>query len=259
MKRLLLVLVIVLAVVSFGETKLRIGVTPVPFVEILEFIRPELEAAGIDLEIVVFSDYVLPNLALASKELDANFFQHAQYLKSFTSQRGIEGLVAAVNVLIAPMGFYMKKPYEELSKGDKIALPNDPTNETRALLLLHNNGVITLKDPGKADITVLDVQENPKGIVLLEMEAGFVPRVFKEDTTVAGAVINTNYALSIGLNSQKDATFVEGKGSPYANFIVVREEDLDSAWLESLAEIITRDEVREFILEKFEGSIVPTF
>lgn len=259
MKRLLLVLVIVLAITVLGTTKVRIGVTPIPFVDILEFIRPELEEAGIDLEIVVFSDYVLPNLALSSGELDANFFQHIQYLKSFTAQRGIKGLVASVNMLIAPMGFYMKKPYEELKKGDKIALPNDPTNETRALLLLHNNGLITLKDPTKADMTVRDVQENPKGIVLVEMEAGFVPRVFKEDATVAGAVINTNYALSIGLNSQKDATFFEGKDSPYANYIVVREKDVDSNWLAVLAEIITRDEVREFILEKFEGSIVPTF
>ncbi|HPI16668.1 MAG TPA: MetQ/NlpA family ABC transporter substrate-binding protein, partial [Mesotoga sp.] len=149
MKKVLLVLVIVMAIIVCGATKVKIGVTPIPFVDILEFIRPQLEEAGIELEIVVFSDYVLPNLALSSKELDANFFQHAQYLKSFTAQRGIKGLVSAVNVLIAPMGFYLKKPLEDLKKGDKIALMNDPTNETRALLLLHNNGLITLKDPSK--------------------------------------------------------------------------------------------------------------
>ena len=259
MKKVLLVLVIVMAIIVCGATKVKIGVTPIPFVDILEFIRPQLEEAGIELEIVVFSDYVLPNLALSSKELDANFFQHAQYLKSFTAQRGVKGLVSAVNVLIAPMGFYLKKPLEDLKKGDKIALMNDPTNETRALLLLHNNGLITLKDPSKADLTVRDIQDNPKGLVLVEMEAGFVPRVFKEDDTVVGAVLNANYALSIGLNSQKDATFVEDSNSPYANFIVVREEDLNSQWLATLKQIITRDEVRQFIREKFEGSIVPTF
>lgn len=259
MKRFLLVLTLVLITISFGAAKVRIGVTPIPFVEILEFIRPSLESAGIDLEIVVFNDYVLPNLSLANGELEANFFQHAQYLKSFTQSRGIKGLVPAVNVLIAPMGFYIKKPYDELTKGDKIALPNDPTNETRALLLLHNNGLITLKDPVKVDITVRDIKENPKNLVLVEMEAGFVPRVFKEDSTVAGAVINANYALSIGLNSQKDATFVERKDSPYANFIVVRERDTNSEWLRILSQAITTDDVRQFILDKFEGSIVPTF
>lgn len=259
MKRVFVVFLLCLSTFLFAGQKVKIGVTPIPFVDILDFIKPDLEAAGIELEVVVFNDYVLPNISLAGGELDANFFQHSQYLKSFTEKRGIKGLVPSINVLIAPMGFYLKKDYLELEKGDKIALPNDPTNEGRALLLLHNKGVITMKDPSKMDSTVKDIAKNEKGLKFVEMEAGFVPRVYQEDKSFAGAVINTNYALSIGLNSQKDATFVEGKDSPFANYIVVREEDAGKDWVKNLTEIITQDKVREFILRKFEGSIVPTF
>lgn len=259
MKKGFLILLLCLSVFTLATQKIRIGVTPIPFVDILEFIRPDLETSGIELDVVVFNDYVLPNISLAGGELDANFFQHGQYLKSFTEKRGIKGLVPSINVLIAPMAFYLKKPYSELKKGDKIALPNDPTNEGRALLLLHNNGVITLKKPDKVDSTVKDIGINKKELKFMEMEAGFVPRVYKEDDSFAGAVINTNYALSIGLSSQKDATFAEGKDSPFANYIVIRKEAENENWVKILSDVITSDKVRDFIIEKFEGTIVPTF
>lgn len=258
-KVFVLLLLIILSVSSFSAIKIKIGASPVPHAEILNFVKEDLEEKGYVLDIVVFNDYVLPNLALANGELDANYFQHIPYLESFTSKRGIKGLVPVFGVHIEPMGFYLKKPLEELSKGDKIALPNDPTNEGRALLLLHNNGLIKLKDPKKLDSTVRDILENPKGLKFIEVEAGFVPRVYKEDKSVVGAVINTNYALEIGLNPLKDSTFVEDSKSPYTNVVVVREEDKNADWVKALKEVLLTDKVRDFILKKYNGAVVPVF
>jgi len=255
----LLLLLVILSVYSFSATKIRVGASPIPHAEILNFVKDDLKGKGYELEVVVFNDYVLPNLALANGELDANYFQHVPYLESFTSKRGIKGLVPVFGIHIEPMGFYLKKDLSELSKGDKIALPNDPTNEGRALLLLHNNGLIKLKDPKKLDSTIRDIVENPKGLKFIEVEAGFVPRVYKEDKSVVGAVINTNYALEMGLNPLKDSTFVEGSKSPYVNVVVVREKDKDKDWVKALKEVLLTDKVRKFILEKYKGAVVPVF
>ncbi|WP_292594389.1 MetQ/NlpA family ABC transporter substrate-binding protein [Mesotoga sp. UBA5847] len=259
MKKFLVLLVLLGVVFAFGTTKIRIGATPVPHAEILEVIKADLAELGYELEIVVFNDYVLPNIALSTGELDANYFQHVPYLESFTSQRGIKGLVSAKAIHVEPMGFFLKKPLSELAPGDKIAVPNDPTNEGRALILLHNNGLIELKDPSKLESTVLDIKENPRQLTFVEIEAGFIPRVYTDDKTVAGAVINTNYALTINLNAVKDSEFIEGGESPYANIITIRETDKGEAWLEALISVLTSEKVRDFIDEKYDGAVVPVF
>ncbi|MDD2333473.1 MAG: MetQ/NlpA family ABC transporter substrate-binding protein [Mesotoga sp.] len=259
MKKFLVLIVLLGVVFAFGTTKIRIGATPVPHAEILEVIKADLAELGYELEIIVFNDYVLPNIALSTGELDANYFQHVPYLESFTSQRGIKGLVSAKAIHVEPMGFFLKKPLSELAPGDKIAVPNDPTNEGRALILLHNNGLIVLKDPSKLESTVLDIKENPKQLTFVEIEAGFIPRVYTDDKTVAGAVINTNYALTINLNAVKDSEFIEGAESPYANIITIRETDKDAAWLEALISVLTSEKVRDFINEKYDGAVVPVF
>lgn len=259
MKKFLVLIVLLGVVFAFGTTKIRIGATPVPHAEILEVIKADLAELGYELEIIVFNDYVLPNIALSTGELDADYFQHVPYLESFTSQRGIKGLVSAKAIHVEPMGFFLKKPLSELAPGDKIAVPNDPTNEGRALILLHNNGLIVLKDPSKLESTVLDIKENPKQLTFVEIEAGFIPRVYTDDKTVAGAVINTNYALTINLNAVKDSEFIEGAESPYANIITIRETDKDAAWLEALISVLTSEKVRDFINEKYDGAVVPVF
>jgi len=254
----LLLLSVIFVSVVFSQT-IRVGATPVPHREILEFLKEELKAEGINLEIVEFNDYVLPNIALSTGELDANFFQHLPYLESFTLQRGISNLVSVFPVHVEPMGFYLKKDYSQLKEGDTIVIPNDPTNEGRALLLLANNNVISLRENSGLKATVLDIVENPKVLNFKEIDAGFIPRVFKEDSTVVGAVINTNYAIPAGLNPLQDAVFIEGSDSPYANIITVRGEDEQSEWLLKLKKVILSEKSRSFITEKYSGAVVPVF
>ena len=260
MKKNITVVLLVVLIAGFAlSEKIRIGATPVPHAEILEFIKLELEKEGFELEVVVFNDYVLPNMALANGELDANYFQHVPYLEVFTTERGIEGLVPQPPIHVEPMGFYAKKGLNKLEKNDKVVVPNDPTNEGRALLLLHNNGIIKLKDPENLEATVIDIAENPKSLKFSEVEAGFIPRVYNTDDSVDAAVINTNYAISAGLNPIEDAKFYEGEDSAYANIVVVREEDTNSEWLDVLQSALRSEAVKEFILNKYEGAVVPTF
>ena len=259
MKKVLTVVLLLVSLFAFAGTKIRVGATPVPHAEILELIKEDLAAEGYDLEIVVFNDYVLPNISLSDGAIDANYFQHLPYLEYFTSQRGIKNLANAGAIHVEPMGFYLKKPLVELKKGDTIAVPNDPTNEGRALILLHNKGVITLKDPAKLESTIRDIDGNPSGLKFIEVDAGFIPRVYDTDKTVAGAVINTNYAITINLNPLNDAVFMEGAESPYANIVTVRKDDLDSDWLKALLGALKTDKVKSFIIEKYNGAVVPTF
>ncbi len=259
MKKLFLVVIVIFSLTVIGNERIRVGATPVPHAEILEFVKESFEERGYTLDIIVFNDYVLPNIALSSGDLHANYFQHVPYLETFTEQRGISNLVNAGAIHVEPMGFYLKKAFEDLSAGDTIAIPNDPTNGGRALLLLHNNGLIVLRDAERLDPTVRDITGNPLGLRFNEVDAGFIPRVFKDDPKVAGAVINTNYALTIGLNALEDAEFVEGAESPYANVIAVRNEDIEKQWIRDLLEVLRSDEVREFIISRYGGAVVPTF
>lgn len=241
-----------------GEGKvLKVGATPVPHAEILEIVKPLLEEKGIKLEVVVFDDYVQPNTALADKEIDANFFQHQPYLDNFNEERGLN-LVSIGKVHVEPLGLYSKtiKNIDELKDGSTIAIPNDATNNARALLLLQANGLIKLKDGGTITSSELDIVENPKNIKFEAIEAAQLPRVLED---VDAAVINTNFAIPAGLNPVKDALIIEDGNSPYANILVVRQEDERRAELKELVNALNSVEVKKFIEEKYEGAIIPAF
>ncbi len=236
---------------------LKVGATPVPHAEIINFIKPLLEKDNIEIEIIEFQDYVQPNTALADKELDANFFQHKPYLDNFTSERNLD-LVSIGNVHVEPLGLYSKtvKSLSEFKAGSTIAIPNDATNAARALLLLQTNGLIKLKEGVGIEATEKDIADNPMNIKIQPAEAAQLPRVLED---VDGAVINTNYALPANLNPSKDALVIEGKDSPYANIVVVRKEDESRAELQKLIEVLNGDEVRSFLEETYKGAIVPAF
>jgi D-methionine transport system substrate-binding protein len=236
---------------------IRVGATPIPHAELLNFIKPLLEKENINLEIVEFQDYVQPNTALVDKELDANFFQHQPYLDSFNKERN-QNLVSAGSVHVEPLALYSKsiKNISELKDGGVIAIPNDPSNASRALLLLQSNGILKLKDGGSITSTEKDIIENPKNLKIELAEAAQLPRVLED---VDAAVINTNYALPAGLNPVKDALIIEGKDSPYANNIVVRNGDEERAELKKLVEVLNSAEVKKFIEDKYQGAIVAAF
>lgn len=260
-KKTVLILVlfslVVTGAVQASDHVLSIGATPLPHSEILEFIRDNLKEAGFELEIVEFTDYVTPNIALDDGSIDANFFQHTPYLERFNNDRGLD-LVPAIKVHVEPIGLYSKKytSLKEIPKGAAIALPNDPSNEGRALILLHNKGIITLADPTNLSATPIDIIENPKDLAFKELEAAQLPRVLPD---VAGAVINTNYALEADLNPLDDAIIMEGSDSPYVNVIAVQAENKDSEKIKILKAVIQSEAVKEFILEEYEGAVVPAF
>jgi len=237
----------------------KIGATAIPHAEILEFIKPKLAEKGIDLQIEVFNDYVQPNLATDSGDLDANYFQHIPYLETFNKERNLN-LVTITKVHIEPMGIYSSKAtsLDELQEGQTIAIPNDPTNGGRALALLETAGIIKLK-PGTGILgTVDDVIENPKNFKITMIDAAQLPRVLN-DPKVTGAVINTNYALEAGLNPTKDALFIEDKNSPYSNVLVAKAERANDPVLKQVAEELTSEDVKKFIEERYQGAVVPAF
>lgn len=238
-------------------TVLKVGATPVPHAEILNVVKPILAKEGIDLQIVEFTDYVKPNIAVAEKELDANFFQHIPYLNKFSTERNL-ALTYTAAVHIEPMGIYSKKikNLSELASGAKVAIPNDPTNGGRALALLEKAGIIKLKDGVGISATVNDIVTNAKNIQISELEAPQLPRVL-EDVTIA--VINTNYALEAKLVPTKDALFIEQKDSPYVNILTVRKGDENRPEIQALTKALTSEEVKKFINEKYQGAVVPAF
>ena len=241
--------------VEAKKTTIKIGATPVPHVEILEAVKPLLKAKGYDLEIVEFTDYVTPNIAVNEGELDANFFQHLPYLSEFNKNKNTD-LVKTVNVHLEPMGLYSHKikALGELADGATIAVPNDPTNESRALDILVKEGLLKFKEVDFK--TVVDITENPKNLKIKELDAPQLPRVLDE---VDAAIINTNYALSANLNPLKDAIIIESKDSPYANIIVVKKGNENKDSIKALNEVINSAEIKTFIKEKYQGSIVEAF
>lgn len=236
---------------------LKVGATPVPHAEILEFVKPVLAKEGINLEVVSFTDYVQPNLALDKGDIDANFFQHQPYLDTFNKDHNLK-LVSIAKVHIEPMGLYSKKvkTVAEFQNGDTITIPNDPSNAGRALALLQKAGLITLKDGVGIKGTVQDIVDNPKQLKVKMLDAAQLPRVLQD---VAGAVINTNFALEAKLNPMKDAMFIEDKDSPYANILVVKDTRANDPNLQKLAKVLNSPEVKKFIQDKYQGSIVPAF
>jgi len=237
---------------------LKVGATVVPHAEILEdVVKPALEKEGINLEVVVYEDYVQPNLNLEDGEIDANYFQHVPYLEQMVSERNLH-LVPLVGVHIEPMGVYSKKitSLDELADGATVTIPDDPTNGGRALLLLEKAGLLKLKEDAGIEATVNDIAENPKNLNIKTLEAAMLPRTL-DDADIA--VINTNYAMEAGLVPTKDALFIEESDSPYVNILVVREEDKDDENLAKLAKALISDEVKAYIEEKYEGAVVPAF
>jgi len=252
-----LVLASLFATAAAQAEKLSVAATPVPHAELLEFVKPALAKEGVELDIKVFTDYVQPNVQVADGQLDANFFQHKPYLDSFNAERKTS-LVSVGLVHVEPFGAYSSKikSLDELKDGAQVALPNDPSNGARALLLLQNQGLIKLKDPSNILATARDIAENPKNLRFRELEAATLPRVLPD---VDVALINTNYALEAGLNPVNDALFIEGEDSPYANLVATTEARKDEAAIQKLVKALQTDEVRQFIQEKYKGSIVPAF
>ena len=258
MKRLLLSLAMVLALAapSFAAEDIVVGVTPFPHKDIMLAAKPLLAKEGYNLVIKEFTDYVQPNMALASKQLFANFFQHEPYLDNMNKEKKLD-LVSIGKVHIEPLGVYSKKikKLADLKKGNSVSVPNDPTNEARALRLLEANGVITIKSG--ALVTVADITKNPLGLKFHELDAAQLPRTLDD---VTASVINTNFAGEAGLVPSRDALVMEGSESPYANIIVVRNEDKDSPKAKALMKAVQSPEVKEYIQKNLlERGIVPVF
>ncbi|MBF8983840.1 MetQ/NlpA family ABC transporter substrate-binding protein [Lutibacter sp. B2] len=242
---------------SSDSSTLKVGATPVPHSQILEFIKPALEKEGVKLEIVEFTDYIQPNMTLANKEIDANFFQHVPYMDSFAKDRSLD-LVSACKVHVEPLGLYSKKikSVDELKEGAIISIPNDPTNEGRALILLDSNGIIKLKKDAGLEATEKDIEENPKNLVFKPIESAQLPRTLED---VDASIINTNFALEGNLNPQHDAIIIEGSESPYANILTVRSDNKDDEKIQKLVKALQSEEVKKFIEEKYKGAIVTAF
>ncbi|MEG1002233.1 MetQ/NlpA family ABC transporter substrate-binding protein [Clostridium sp.] len=244
---------------SGDDKTITIGVTPVPHKEIVEHIKPKLEEKGYKVDIKEFTDYVTPNKALSEGSLDANFFQHIPYLNEQNKAENL-GLTYTAKVHLEPLGLYSKKikNISELKDGSTIAIPNDPSNEARALKLLESNGLIKVKD-GEL-ITPKDIISNPKNLNFRELEAASIPRTIED---VDAAVINGNYAIDSGFSVKKDSLISEDKDSkaaePYSNIIAVREADKDSQKIKDLTEVLTSDDVKKFINEKYDGAVIPVF
>lgn len=243
------------------EVVLKVGATPVPHAEILRAAAPLLEKKGIKLEVVEFTDYATPNTALAEKSLDANYFQHIPYLDDFAKKNNLN-LTWTVKVHFEPLGVYSQKikSLSELKDGAAVAVPNDTTNEARALLLLQDNGLIKLRQGAGITATVKDIAENKKNLKIQELEAAQIPRSLPD---VDAAVINANYALDAKLNPAKDALVAEKKDSlaatTYANIVAIRKGDENRPEIKALNEALTSPEIKKFIEEKYQGAVVPVF
>ena len=239
-------------------TKITIAASPTPHAEILEAAKPLLAEKGYDLDIKVFDDYVQPNEVVNSGEIDANYFQHVPYLDSFNAEKGTD-LVVAGRIHYEPLGIYpgTKKTLEEIGAGDVIAIPNDTTNEARALLLLQDNGIIKLKEGASISATKQDIAENPYGVEIKELEAAQIPHVKDE---VAYSVMNGNYALQAGLIAAKDALSYElsdsEAASTYVNVIAVKAGNEENEGIKALVEVLRSDEIKQFITEHFDGGVL---
>ena len=240
-----------------GRQTLTVAATAVPHAEILKEVKPILAKEGVNLEIKVFADYVQPNVQVDEKSIDVNYFQTKPYLDAFNRERKTH-LVIITGVHIEPFGAYSHKlkSIDQLPDGATVAIPNDPSNNSRALLLLAKHNLITLKDPNDELATVKDITANPKNLKFKELEAAMLPRTLDE---VDLALINTNYALAAGLNPTKDALLIESKNSPYVNYLVGRPDNKDDPRVQKLAKALTSPEVKNFIEQKYHGAVLPAF
>ena len=238
---------------------IKVAASATPHAEILAAAKPILAEQGWNLEVTEFDDYVLPNEVVESGEMDANYFQHVPYLDSFNEEKGTH-LVEVGKIHYEPFGIYpgTKSSLEDIADGDVIAVPNDTTNEARALLLLQDNGIITLKEGAGLEATVNDIAENPYNIKIEELAAESVARVTGE---VAYVVLNGNYALQAGFSVSKDALAYEKSDSEaaktYVNVIVVKEGNEDNEGVKALVDVLKSDEIKQFINDKYDGAVIP--
>ena len=244
---------------SADDKVIKVAASATPHAEILEQAKPLLEAKGYDLQVTVFDDYVQPNEVVESGDFDANYFQHIPYLESFNEEKGTH-LVNAGGIHYEPFGIYpgTKASLDELADGDSIAVPNDTTNEARALLLLQDNGIITLKEGAGLTATKNDIVENTYNVDIVELEAAQVPRVKDE---VAFMVLNGNYALEAGFSVAKDAIAYEKADSEaaktYVNVIAVKEGNENSDKIKALVEVLTSQEIKDYINNTYDGAVIP--
>lgn len=242
---------------SSDPNRLSVAATAVPHAEILEQVKPILAKEGLTLDIRVFNDYVQPNLQVDQGQIDVNYFQTKPYLDEFNASRGTK-LVPIAGVHIEPLGAYSRKfkRVADLPEGASVAIPNDPSNGGRALLLLQKAGLIRLKNPANPLSTLRDIAENPKGLQFRELEAATLPRILGE---IDLALINTNYALDAKFNPVRDALVLEGKDSPYVNFVVGRPGAEDDPRVEKLVAALKSAAVRDYIQKTYAGAVLPAF
>jgi D-methionine transport system substrate-binding protein len=241
---------------AWAET-IKVGVTGGPHAEIIEQVAKLAAKDGLDIKIVEFDDYQLPNAALVNGDLDANSFQHQPFLDAQIADRGY-ALTTLGKTVIFPIGLYSRKikSIDALADGDKVAIPNDPTNGGRVLLLLQAHGLLTLRAGAGVKASPLDIIANPKHLRIVELPAAQLPRSL-DDVTVAA--INTNYAMEVGLKPDRDALVLESPDSPYANIIAVRTADKDKPVFAKLLALYHSAEIRAFIKERFGAAVVPAF
>ena len=241
------------------DKTITVAASETPHSEILEAAKPILEEEGYDLEVTVFDDYVQPNEVVESGDFDANYFQHIPYLNSFNEEKGTH-LVNAGGIHYEPFGIYpgTKSSLDDIADGDTIAVPNDTTNEARALLLLQDNGIIKLKDGAGLEATVNDIEENPYNVEIVELAAEQVARVAEETSYI---VLNGNYALQAGYSVSKDALAYETSDSEaaktYVNVIAVKEGNENSDKIKALVDVLKSDEIKDLINEKYDGAVIP--
>ena len=244
---------------SADDKVIKVAASATPHAETLEQAKPLLEAKGYDLQVTVFDDYVQPNNVVEGGDFDANYFQHIPYLESFNEEKGTH-LVNAGGIHYEPFGIYpgTKATLDELADGDSIAVPNDTTNEARALLLLQDNGIITLKEDAGLTATKNDIVENPYNVDIVELEAAQVPRVKDE---VAFMVLNGNYALEAGFSVAKDSIAYEKSDSEaaktYVNVIAVKEGNENNDKIKALVEVLTSQEIKDYINNTYDGAVIP--
>ncbi len=237
---------------------LTIAASPVPHAEILEFVKPILAKQGVDLKIKVFTDYIQPGVQVNEKRLDGNFYLHQPFLNEFKKSHKDDLQVVIAKVHVEPFAAYSTKykKLADLPNGATVAIPNDPSNSGRSLLLLAKQGLLKLKDPNNISATKRDIIENPKNLKFKELEAATLPRILGQ---VDLALINTNYAIEAKLNPVKDSLFIEDANSPYANLLVARNDNKDRPGFKKLAAVLNSPEVKKFIQERYKGAVLPAF
>lgn len=245
-----------------ADKTIKVAAVPTPHAEILnDVVKPLLEEEGYTLEVTEFTDYVQPNTATEDEEVDANYFQHGPYLENFNSERGTH-LVSVTSVHYEPLAIYPGKvnSLDDLQQGATVAVPNDPTNEARALLLLQQEGLITLTEGVGVNATINDIVDNPLDLQIEELEAAVVPTVLAD---VDVACINANYAIEAGLTVNDNALAVESAdgdaAQTYANLLVVKEGNENNEGIQALAKALNSDEVRDYITNNYQGSVLPVF